>query len=70
MENLYYLNNHGSKWIVFDNDGNRQQIEFKTKAGKTIKRRVQYFKSFGNGVICAIYYKKKLIKVFPDTLFR
>ena len=68
MANLYYLNNTATKWVVFDNTGKREQKQFKTKSGKTITRRVQYYQSFGNFVLSAINYKGKLIKVFPDTL--
>ena len=68
MANLYYLNNTATKWVVFDNTGKREQKQFKTKSGKTITRRVQYYESFGNFAVCAINYKGKLIKVFHDTL--
>lgn len=65
--NTYYLNNNGSRWIVMDNN-RRVQMTFTTKSGTEVKRRVKYFESFGNFGLCAISWKGKLIKVFPDTL--
>ena len=35
-QGLYYLNNVGSKWVVFDSEGKHEQQEWLTKSGKTI----------------------------------
>lgn len=72
MNNLngtYYLNNSGSKWVIFEN-GKRVKQDFQTKSGKTITRTVNYFSSFGNFATCNISYKGKKINVFADTSFR
>ena len=66
--NTYYLNNSGSKWIVFDKDGRREQITLTTKSGKEVVRRVIYWESFGNFATACISYKGKRISVFTDTL--
>jgi len=64
---LYYLNNIGSKWVVFGADGRREKITLKTKSGKTIERRVNYYSSFGNFATANISYKGKKIDVFVDS---
>jgi hypothetical protein len=66
--NTYYLNNNGSRWVVVDNNNKRVQMTFSCKSGAKVTRRVKYFESFGNFGLCAISWKGKLIKVFPDTL--
>ena len=65
--NTYYLNNDGSKWVVMEHN-RRVQMTFTTKSGVEVKRRVKYFESFGNFALCAISWKGKIIKVFPDSL--
>jgi hypothetical protein len=66
--NTYYLNNSGSKWIVFDKDGRREQITLTTKSCKEVLRRVIYWEQFGNFATACISYKGKRISVFTDTL--
>lgn len=63
----FYLNNYGSRWIKLIN-GKRQTITLKTKAGKTIIRKVIFFEAFGNFVTALISYKGKKISVFSDTI--
>lgn len=65
---LYYMNNSGSRWVVFDNDGKHEEFTFQTKSGNKITRRVQYYESFGNFAVACISYKGKKITVFPDSL--
>jgi len=31
---LYYLNNSGHRWVIFDETGRREQRTFETKKGK------------------------------------
>ena len=63
----FYLNNYGSRWINLNN-GKRETITLKTKAGKTITRKVIFFEMFGNFATALISYKGKKISVFPDTI--
>ena len=63
----FYLNNYGSRWINLIN-GKRETITLKTKAGKTITRKVIFFEMFGNFATALISYKGKKISVFPDTI--
>lgn len=63
----YYLNNNGSKWVIFEN-GKRIKETFQLSNGKTIERSVNYFASFGNFGTCNISYKGKKIDVFVDTV--
>lgn len=65
---IYYLNNSGSRWVVLGPDGRREQHTFKTRSGKTVKRRVNYFKSWGNFAIAVISWKGKMVGVFCDEL--
>jgi hypothetical protein len=67
MNGTFYLNNSGSRWVVFIN-GKREIREFKTKSGKIITRSVSYYASFGNFGTANISYKNKKINVFLDTL--
>ena len=64
---VYYLNNHGSKWVVF-NEGEKSTITLFTKSGKSITRTVIYYFSFGNYGGALISYKGKKIRVFEDTI--
>jgi len=63
----FYLNNYGSRWINLEN-GKREKITLKTKAGKTITRKVIFFESFGNFATALISYKGKKRSVFSDTI--
>lgn len=66
--NTYYLNNTGSRWIVVDNQDNKEKITLLTKLGKKVTRTVQYYASFGNFATARISYKGKKIDVFADTI--
>ena len=63
----YYLNNSGSRWIVVDDKGRREQLEFTTDKGYRIKRRVVRYEQFGNYAIAVISWRGKLIRVFSDS---
>lgn len=67
MNNMYYLNNTGPRWVTFDGRS-KEKLTFQTKAGKTITRTVQEWQSWGNFAIAIISYKGKKIKVFADTI--
>jgi hypothetical protein len=65
---LFYLNNSGHRWIIFDETGRHEKRTFETKSGKKIERRVNFYESFGNFATCNISYKGRRINVFPDTI--
>ena len=65
---LYYLNNSGHRWVVFDDSGRHEEHTWKTKSGKEVVRRVIYFESFGNFASAAISYKGKKVSVLMDTV--
>lgn len=70
MRNLsgtYYLNNHGSRWVIYEN-GKKVKLTFNTTSGAKVERTVIYFESFGNFAIVCISWKGKKIKVFADTV--
>lgn len=64
---VYYLNNSGSKWVVFNN-GQKEKITLQTKSGKSVTRTAIYFFSFGNFGGALISYKGKKIRVLLDTI--
>lgn len=66
----YYLNNSGSRWVIFDESGKREKREWKTVTGKTITRRVIFYESFGNFGSATISYKGKRISVLMDTILK
>ena len=65
---LYYLNNSGHRWVIFDETGRREKRAFETKSGAKIERRVNYYEAFGNFATCNISYKGRRINIFPDTI--
>lgn len=65
---IYFLNNSGSRWIVIDKDGMREQITLKTVSGKDVTRRVIFYEMFGNFASACISYKGKRMQVLPDTI--
>ena len=64
---MKYLNNSGSKFIVFEN-GKKAKHTFETKGGNKVTRTVIYFQSFGNFTSAVISYKGKKINVLTDTI--
>jgi hypothetical protein len=67
LNGCYYLNNNGSRWVVYAN-GQKEKVTLETKSGELITRTAIFYESFGNfGLVC-ISYKGKKIKVFPDSL--
>lgn len=68
MQNgTFYLNNSGSKWVIFEN-GKKPKHIFKTKGGQEITRTAIYYESFGNFATALISYKGKKRSVFLDTI--
>jgi hypothetical protein len=68
MENFYYLNNNGSRWVTYDKDGIKQRIVLETISGRLITRTVIFWESFGNYATACISYKGKKINVFTSTI--
>lgn len=64
---LFYLNNTGSRWVILDETGRREQRTFETKSGAKVVRRVNFYEAFGNFATCNITYKGKKINVFADS---
>lgn len=65
----YYLNNSGSRWVIYEN-GKKIKMKFFTVSGKEVLRTPVYFESFGNFGSCLISYKGKKIKVLADTILK
>jgi hypothetical protein len=63
----YYLNNSGSRWVVYVN-GKKEKIQMRTKSGKTIIRTAIFYESFGNFASVCISYKGKKINVLADSV--
>jgi hypothetical protein len=67
LNGVYYLNNSGHRWVVFEN-GKKSKITLKTQSGNEITRTVIFYESFGNFGIACISYKGKKIKVLADEI--
>lgn len=67
-QGCYYLNNSGSRWIVFDEDGKHEQITWETRRHGSFTRKVIFYESFGNFATAIISYKGKRFKFFPDSI--
>lgn len=65
---LYYLNNSGSRWVVFDEDGRHVEHTWETRRHGPFTRRVVFFESFGNFAAATISYKGKRFRFFPDSI--
>jgi hypothetical protein len=63
----YYLNNSGSRWVVYEN-GNKPRHKFTTTTGETVERTAIEYRSFGNLGSVVISYKGKKINVLIDQL--
>lgn len=63
----FYLNNSGSRWVVFNN-GKKEKQTFKTVSGKEITRTVIFYEMFGNFASATISYKGKKISVLMDAV--
>lgn len=63
----FYLNNSGSRWVVFIN-GEKEKITLETKSGKKVTRTAIYYESFGNFASVCISYKGKKVNVLTDSL--
>jgi hypothetical protein len=66
-DGLYYLNNSGSRWVVYSN-GKLEKRTWLTQSGKEIRRAVLYYFSFGNFGGCVISYKGERIRVLADSI--
>ena len=63
----YYLNNSGSRWVIFEN-GKKITHTFQTKSGKEVTRTLIECYSFGNWGGAVISYKGKKLNVLMDTV--
>jgi hypothetical protein len=65
----FYLNNHGSRLVVYQN-GKKPQHEFTTEGGLKVKRTAIFYEMFGNFTTMQISWKGKKISVFADTILK
>ena len=64
---MYYLNNLGTRWVVYEN-GKKEKIELQTESGKKIIRTAIYYEQFGNFSSVCISYKGEKINILTDTI--
>lgn len=62
----YYLNNSGSRWVTYNQDGKKDQIIIITPEGNKERRTVIFYESFGNFASATISYKGKRMSVLMD----
>jgi hypothetical protein len=60
----FYLNNHGSRWIILEN-GKKPKIKVLTPEGFKMLTPL-YYSSFGNWATVAIQYKGVKYELFPE----
>lgn len=63
----YYLNNTGSRWVVFNNHAKEQTV-IELPDGTRQTRTILYFESFGNFAVACISYKGVKACYFMDRL--
>lgn len=64
----YYLNNHGTRGVRIDAQGNRETLPYSTDQGQTIKpRAVTYWKQCGNFAFPCIRIKGRTVTLYPNT---
>lgn len=59
----YYLNNSGSKWVVFPKE---KVLLFHGAEGYCKMRTIDHYSSFGNFVTATFWYRRKRISVFVE----
>jgi hypothetical protein len=64
-DGIYYLNNSGSKWIVFPKT---KVLVFHGAEGYCKKRTVDHYESFGNFAVTCLKYKGKMIGGFEEDI--
>lgn len=68
LNGTYYLNNSGSRWVVYNN-GKKPVHTFKTESGKDVQRTAIFYESFGNfGSVCISWKGKKIMVLLDSTL--
>ena len=65
-----YLNNSGHKWRNYDSSFKPETILLKTESGKTVKRVIKYWYSFGNFAYAMIMYKSRKVSVTHETILQ
>jgi len=63
----YYLNNSGSRWVVYRN-GLKEKITLATVSGRKVTRTALFYESFGNFASVFISYKGRKISVLADSI--
>jgi hypothetical protein len=63
----YYLNNNGSRWVVYEN-GKKVKHTFQTTKGRTVTRTAIEFETFGNFCSLKISWRGKIISVLSDSV--
>jgi len=64
----YYLNNHGSRWVVYKNR-EKERVKVLFPDGHIETRAVLYYEMFGNFAVTCISLKGKRKTFFQDECF-
>jgi hypothetical protein len=63
----YYLNNHGTRGVRIDRQGNRETLPVSMDQGRTIRpRAVTYWQQCGNFCFPYIRVKGQIVSLYPD----
>lgn len=63
---ILYLNNHGTRWVIFKDGKKDMPILIMDKYGNVQKRVAICFKQFGNWTSVMFRYKGKVYDIIPD----
>ena len=64
----YYLNNHGTRGVRIDAQGNRETLPVSMDQGQTIKpRAVTYWQQCGNFAFPCVRIKGRAVTLYPNT---
>ena len=64
----YYLNNSGSRWVVMDNNGQKERINVQLPDGSYTTRTAIEYRSFGNFGSVVISFKGKKLNCLMEEL--
>lgn len=62
----FYLNNHGSKWVVLPKEKHMKARVIHRAANYDKIRTIDYFESFGNFGAAVVRYKGKKHSILPE----
>ena len=64
----FYLNNSGSRWVHYDENGKKEKVKVLFPNGRIEERTILYYESFGNfGSVCVSIKGVKKTHLYSST---